>query len=338
MRFLDLRSGKTFMKKWAKIVICVLVLAMLIPLFAYDNKILPAILELAETAGIIPTEHIHSPQEFFEPEMYWELFPEDLELTARQAFVYDCQTETFTYLMGRPDDIVYPASITKLFTAYVVLQHLDPEQTIQADEVLELVSADSSVAGVQTGNVLTVEMLVEGMLLPSGNDAAYILAAEVGRTIVDDPDLESYVAITRFVDEMNRQARMLGMTGTNFSNPDGYHFTTHYTTYEDMALIGKLALENETIRKYANVAKENVIFASGEKQTWENTNALLNPESEYYCQYAIGLKTGYTSAAGSCLLSAFQYEGRQWIIGVFGCPEHKDRFADTLLIFNSLIQ
>ena len=71
---------------------------------------------------------------------------------------------------------------------------------------------------------------------------------------------------------------------------------------------------------------------------WENTNKIINPDSEYYCPYAIGLKTGQTPSAGSCLLSAFRMNGQEWIIGVFGCPEETDRFDDTIQLFNQTIE
>ena len=328
------------MKKWFKIAICFLVLALLVPAVSFDSvyrqKCPSNILQVPES-----TEETTEPTEETEPtepSVPEETFPEELVLTARQAFVYDCETGEFVYLMGHPEDRVYPASITKLFTAYVALQYLPPEHIIQADEVLELVSADSSVAGIQQGNVLTVELLVEAMLLPSGNDAAYILAAEAGRVIVEDPDMNVHVAITRFMDEMNRQARLHGLVDTQFSNPDGYHNNDHYSTYAGLARIGVLALENETIAKYVRVPKEEIDMGGEEPLKWKNTNALLDPESEYYCPYATGLKTGYTSAAGSCLLSSFQYQGQRWIIGVFGCPEKDDRFDDTLQLFNETIQ
>ena len=86
--------------------------------------------------------------------------------------------------------------------------------------------------------------------------------------------------------------------------------------------------------KYASKSIDYVTFVSGEERKWENTNALINPESEFYCPYAVGLKTGQTPRAGSCLLSAFQYQGRTLVIGVFGCPKIEDRFIDTLALFN----
>ena len=77
-----------------------------------------------------------------------------------------------------------------------------------------------------------------------------------------------------------------------------------------------------------------VTFENGVQQEWKNTNATINPASDYYCPYAVGLKTGSTPRAGSCLLSAFECDGRTLVIGVFGCPADEDRFMDTLQLFN----
>jgi D-alanyl-D-alanine carboxypeptidase len=264
-------------------------------------------------------------------------FPADRQLTAKQAFVYNCQTKEFTYLLGGKTDRVYPASITKLFTAYVALQFLEPEKQITAGNVLDLVGAGSSVAEIKKGNVLTVEMLVEAMLLPSGNDAAYILADAAGRVIKGDNSISAWTAVSTFLKEMNGQARAMGMSGTQFTNPDGYHSPDHYTTFADLAKMSEAVVKNATIMRYAVVSKEEAVFQSGETKTWENTNALVNPESEYYCPIATGLKTGQTPSAGSCLLSSFSYKGEDWIIGVFGCPDVKDRFADTLQLLNDAL-
>ena len=83
----------------------------------------------------------------------WMALPEDRELSAKEYFVYDCESESFTYLRGMELDRVYPASITKLFALYVALQHLDPTQTITAGDVLDLVGEGSSVAEIEKGNV-----------------------------------------------------------------------------------------------------------------------------------------------------------------------------------------
>ena len=271
-----------------------------------------------------------------EPEPSWMTLPADYTLTAQQYFVYDCQSGEFLTLSGDQAQRVYPASITKLFTAYVALQYLDSDAQITAGEELELVAWGSSVAELQQGDTLTVERLVEAMLLPSGNDAAYVLATAAGRVIGGEASESASASIARFMEEMNAQAARLGMTGTHFVNPDGIHDSEHYMTFADLALLGKLAMENSTIMKYANVSREEVELTQGSVQ-WKNTNELIDPTSEYYCPYAVGLKTGQTPSAGSCLLSAFEMGGRKLIIGVFGCPDVDDRFADTLLLFNQEI-
>ena len=264
-------------------------------------------------------------------------FPVNLELKAQQYFVYDITAQEYIACAGTPLDQVYPASITKLFTAYVAMQYLEPTDVITAKDALEAVVPGSSTAQIDWGDRLTVQMLVEAMLLPSGNDAAYILAVEVGRMIEDNKKLHYSDAAIAFVDEMNRQAKELGMTGTHFVNPDGIHKVNHYTSYQDLTKIAQLALENPTILKYASKSIDYVTFYSGEERKWENTNALINPESKYYCPYAVGLKTGQTPGAGACLLSAFQYQGRTLVIGVFGCPKIDDRFTDTLQLFNAAV-
>lgn len=324
------------MKKWLFVEICVLVVILVtaiavcagLPAFSESQPDLPPDTQQTTQATTQETTEATDP---------WMTFPADRELTAQQAFVYDCESGAFTYLLGKETDRVYPASITKLFTAYVALQFLDPEQEITAGDVLDLVGAGSSVAEIEKGNVLTVEMLVEGMLLPSGNDAAYILADAAGRVIREDDSISGSAAVAAFLKEMNGQARSMGMSGTNFTNPDGYHSPDHYTIFADMAKMAEKVLENETIMQYAAVSEAEVVFASGQTKKWENTNALIHPESEYYCPIATGLKTGQTPSAGSCLLSSFESEGKQYVIGVFGCPEIEDRFADTLQLLNETL-
>ena len=88
--------------------------------------------------------------------------------------------------------------------------------------------------------------------------------------------------------------------------------------------------------------EENYYYSKTEELSedtvkWLNTNALIDPNSQYYCPYATGLKTGQTPSAGSCLLSSFSYEGKSYVIGVFGCPETDDRFEDTLQLFNRTV-
>ena len=266
----------------------------------------------------------------------WNVYPQDRELLAQQYFVYDCKAGQFLTLSGEETERVYPASITKLFTAYVAMQYVTPETEITAGGALDLVAWGSSVANIQKGDVLTAGELVEAMLLPSGNDAAYLLACEAGRVIKNDSALGATAAVEAFMEEMNRQAKESGMTGTHFVNPDGIHDSNHYTTFADLVILGKLAMEDPTVMEHATTPEKEVEL-HGEKILWKNTNRLIHPTSPYYCPYAVGLKTGQTPSAGSCLLAAFRMEEQELLIGVFGCPEETDRFDDALQLFNQVV-
>lgn len=266
----------------------------------------------------------------------WKTYPADRKLLAQQYFVYDCKAGSFVVISGQTDERIYPASVTKLFTAYVAMQYVQPDTKITAGDALDMVAWGSSVAKIQKGDVLTAEQLVEAMLLPSGNDAAYLLACAAGRVLKDNPQLSAANAVQAFMQQMNTQAKSLGMTGTHFVNPDGIHDNNHYTTFADLAILGKLAMADQTVMKYAVLAKDQVEL-HGQTIDWKNTNALVDPAKPYYCPYAVGLKTGQTPSAGSCLLSAFRMDEHELLIGVFGCPEEEDRFDDTLQLFNQIV-
>ena len=331
-----MKKRRNSMRKWLIVEIVVLLLILVAAIAVCAS--MPTFGGAPDTAPAPqPTDApTQAPTETTEPAPTWMTFPADRQLTAKQAFVYDVTAGEFTFLLGGKNDRVYPASITKLMTAYVALQFLEPTQQITAGDVLELVGAGSSVAEIEKGDVLTVERLVEAMLLPSGNDAAHMLADAAGRVITGYDNISAWDAVKAFMKEVNAQARVLGCTGTNFTNPDGYHDSNHYTTFADLTKMSAKIVENKTIMKYATVEQDTIPLTSGEKQ-WKNTNQLVVEASPYYCPYATGLKTGQTPSAGSCLLSSFEYEGRKWVIGVFGCPEIEDRFEDTLQLFNEAI-
>jgi D-alanyl-D-alanine carboxypeptidase (penicillin-binding protein 5/6) len=179
-------------------------------------------------------------------------------------------------------------------------------------------------------------MLVEAMLLPSGNDAAYVLAAAAGRKLLAEEDPSAKEAVQAFLEEMNRVAEEVGLTGSHFENPDGYHSENHYTCPGDLATIGELALKNETIVEFMKLQQDSVVFASGEIITWYNTNRLLNPESAWYCENAIGMKTGYTKEAGYCLLAAFQEDDRQFLVGIFDSENKLSRYTDAITLFEAI--
>lgn len=257
-------------------------------------------------------------------------------ITATKYFVYDVRDGEYLQKVGNETEKLYPASITKLLTCYVVLQHLKPEETVVAGDALMLVPEDSSVAGILEGDKLTVEQLIAAMMLPSGNDAAQIAAVTAGRRIAQNESLPPENAVDVFMNEMNVQAEALGMENSHFVTPDGFHRDNHYTTMDDLIILCQKVLAEPVILKYASRASDAVILPDRVLE-WKNTNLLLHPESECYLPNTIGLKTGYTDAAGGCLVTAFFEEDRLLLIGVFGATAYTtDRYLDTVDIYNSI--
>lgn len=255
-------------------------------------------------------------------------------LDARYAFVYDCNTDTFLCAKGSMTDRLHPASITKLFTIYTAYQYLDPSQPITVGTIIKTVPEDSSFAYLETGDVLTLEDLTAAMLLPSGNDAAMVMAVEAGRIIAQDPSVTESTALAVFMEEMNRQVTVLGLQNSHFTCPDGYYDWDHYSCMADLLVIAKHCLAIDAVRAIAAKAEYTLRLPDGRELHWKNTNWLVQKDSEIPCPYAIGLKTGYTSAAGNCLLSAFHIDGRDLIIGTFGCSSVHHRFEDTMKLFD----
>ncbi len=289
--------------------------------------LLAALLSMGSlTAAAEPAEESKSYPVDTQSEVYAACQEIAQQIDASQVLVYDATHDEMLFTKTVPGGKLYPASITKLFSAYVALQILAPDDTVTAGDELSLVQEGSSMAYIYRGQTVTVEMAVEAMLLPSGNDAAMILAAAAGRRIAPSRELLSQEAVDVFVAEMNRQAAALGFEQSHFANPDGYHAGCHYTCVNDLARIAKLALEDPTISRFMQVFEADVTYASGQTNHWKNTNALLNPEAEFYRADAIGMKTGHTSQAGHCLMAAFRTEQRTLVVGIFGCSDILERF------------
>ena len=269
-----------------------------------------------------------------ETDLYKALDEAAKGLSARQILVYDSTNDQLLYTKSVEGGKLYPASVTKLFTCYVALQILDPSKVVTAGSELNLVAEDSSMAYIYRSQQVTVKMLVGGMMMPSGNDAAMIMATAAGRKLAGDSRLPAEEAVRTFVAEMNRQAKELGFEKTHFTNPDGYHVGSHYTCVNDLVRMAELALSNDIIRRYMGYYGLNLTYVSGQSNTWVNTNQLLNKKGEFYCEDAIGMKTGHTGQAGYCLMSAFEVGEKTIVIGVFGCSDKNARFSDSIVLRN----
>jgi len=242
--------------------------------------------------------------------------------------LYDATADEVLYKKNA-NEKCYPASLTKLATALVALDYTKPEDVFTIGSEVSMISPGSSRAYLTAGTQLTMENLLQALLLPSGNDAAYAIAVQVGRIIGGDPDMDRYAAVSLFCKEMNKKAKELGCKKTKFANPDGYHESGHYTTAADMLCIAKAAVENDVIKNIMSQPQVTVRFISGQSVTWQSSNRLLIPENTYTYEGAFGLKTGTTDEAGKCLAACATRDGRTSIAIVMGSESENGRWDDA---------
>lgn len=223
----------------------------------------------------------------------------ELNLTAEYAILMDYETGQVLYSKNGNSKL-YPASTTKAWTAYVVLKHVNDLN--QVVEIKDLPIVDGSSMYLKEGEAFTVKELLDALLIHSSNDVAMVLAKYVGGSVEN------------FVNMMNDEAKSIGAENTHFNNPHGLPDENHYTTAYDMALMARKAMDNKIFRDIVNTksVKYPATEAYPYERYFENTNQFLTSRSkmnykgqEVDIKYDIvdGIKTGYTDAAGKCLLS-----------------------------------
>lgn len=236
------------------------------------------------------------------------------ELSSPVAFLVE--TGTQTVLLNKDADARRdPASTTKVMTALLVIENLDLDAQVSVEEGdFAEVTADSSVAGLVAGETLSVRDLLACLLLPSGNDASYVLARAVAG------DWQSFVGM------MNERAAELGCAGTHFANPCGLPDDNHYTTARDLATILQAALAYPEFVEIAGSATWDLPATSGNPaRTLENTNQLINPESPVYMDGVVTAgKTGFTYDAGRCLVVGAEKDGMRVVGVVLGAGDEVD--------------
>ena len=215
---------------------------------------------------------------------------------ARAAIVVHPETGTVLYEKNA-DERLGIASTTKIMTALVVLEHCALEEPV---EILpEYTAVEGSSMYLRAGETYTVEELLYGLMLVSGNDAAVALACHTAGSV------------EAFSDMMNDQARALGMTDSAFQNPNGLDAEGHYSTARDMAKLACAAMENETFRTIVSTKSATV-----DGQTLVNHNRLLRSYPG-----AIGGKTGFTKKSGRCLVSAAERDGLRLVAVTLSAPD-----------------
>lgn len=221
------------------------------------------------------------------------------------------------------------ASTTKIMTAYLVLRHAEKHPEVLKETVTFSERADKtggSSAKVRTGERLTVEELLYGLMLPSGNDASVALAEHFGTRLAADAS-DSADPLDQFVAAMNHAAEELGMQNTTYKNPHGLTARGHRSTAEDLTKLAHAAIQLPKFRHYIRTRQHGCILegASGYQRNivWKNTNQLLGIRGFQ------GVKTGTTSAAGACLVSWGTRESDDIILVVLGSTSSDARYVDS---------
>jgi len=218
------------------------------------------------------------------------------------------------YLAGQNSSRKLPiASTTKIMSALVVLKraNLDEEVTVSEDAAAYATPAYSNV-GLLPGDTLSVRELLMATLISSGDDAAYALAEHVG----------GEAGVNRFVEEMNREAKALGLRDTHFENPVGFDARGHYSSARDLAELARLAMQNPKFRKIVST-EYATIYTPYREMPLANTNELL-----FSYRPATGVKTGTTPAAGETLVSSASIGDESYVCVVLDARE--DRFAASV--------
>ena len=252
------------------------------------------------------------------------------EITAAAAILANADTGE-VYFAKNEDNRVHPASTTKMMTALLVVEAIEQGDIALNDVVtasedcqynMDEYSSHANPA-IEPGETLTVEQLLYCAMLVSANEACNILAEHVSGSV------------NSFVDDMNDRAAELGCTDTNFVNTNGLEDSNHYTTASDFAKIAQEAVKHTLLLEICGTLRYTVPETEyAYERELVNTNSLLNPDSDYYYDYAYGIKTGYFTNAGYCLVSAAAYNGMDVVCVVLGGEESGDQFGDTLAIFD----
>jgi len=266
-------------------------------------------------------------------------------VTCRAWAVTDAKTGKLLWSHDpqRPLDI---ASTTKLMTAFVVFNLGNQHPEVFEETVTYSVRADQtrgSTSGLAAGEALTVGECLYGLLLPSGNDASVALAEHFGdrfaandhadRTVDSDDsgavndDADDQDPLDRFIAEMNRTAKSLGMSNTSYKNPHGLTAAGHVSTAADLAKLAHAAWQLPKLREYVGTRQHGcTVLGPGGYQrnvVWRNTNRLLKIDGYH------GLKTGTTTKAGACLVSTGQRGADQLFVVVLGATSSDARYVDS---------
>ena len=242
---------------------------------------------------------------------------EGLDVDSRIALIYDRASGRILYEKNRNKQTPM-ASTTKILTAIVVLENANLKDIVTIDS--KAASIGGSRLGLKKNDKITVNDLLYGLMLRSGNDAAVALATYVGGSIEG------------FAEMMNNKAKEMGLVNSHFVVPHGLDTEGHYTTAYELAKMADYALKIDKFRQIVST-KTTTIYINGYAKAINNTNQLLGSISGVY-----GVKTGFTNGAGRCLVTACKRDDLDIITVIIGADTTKQRTADTIKLINYAYQ
>lgn len=242
------------------------------------------------------------------------------EITATSGMVIDCIDGKILYSKNA-DEKLYPASLTKVLTAIIVVEKCGLQDNVTINQsAIDKVESGYLTANLKTGEVFTVEQLLNLLLISSYDDVANALAEHVAGSEEE------------FVKMMNEKAKEIGCTNSNFLNCHGEHDINHYSTAHDMALIANYAVKFEAIRNIAQVTEYGLpatTIYTGNDRYFYTSNEMLQTGSKNYYKYAKGLKTGFTTPAGNCLMAYAEKSGLKLVSVTMKSTTSNSRYEDS---------
>ncbi len=215
------------------------------------------------------------------------------------------------------------ASTTKIMTSLICAEYIEKYGNKEIEVTSEMVKVEGSALGLKEGDKITLDMLIIGMLLASGNDAANTAAFAVAGS------LESFSEL------MNKKAKELALENTSFVTPSGLDSEGHFSTAKDMAKLASKALENKLFKSVASSEKMSIRYYSAERKSditvyLKNHNKLLS-----MLEGCVGVKTGFTTKSGRCLVSALEKDGCFLIAVTLNAP---DDWNDHITLYNEAFE
>ncbi len=225
---------------------------------------------------------------------------------------------------------LYPASLTKVMTALVALQHGSLDQTLTATSAVNITEAGAQLCGLKSGDTMTLDQALRILLVYSANDAAMLIAENIGGTVEN------------FVEMMNQEARRLGATNTHFANPHGLTDPEHYTTAYDLYLILNEAVKYDTFNEIIQMPVYQTTYfdKNGKEKTFDKSTTNLFIKGDYQSPAnvnVVGGKTGTTKAAGHCLmLLARDSGGAPYISVILGSAETETLYKEMIDLLDEI--